>query len=210
VDASSDDANEYENTGAVDLTSRDILIINDPDSSARYWGGLRFHNGSFPPQGSLILAAYIEVLTFGDGVNANLDIYAEDAQSPTPFTADAFNITGRTRTSAFVPWVADGLYTGTWWQSPSIVTVIQELVDSYTPTSIVLILKPKTDVYKYLAVGVWDYSGHLFGAKLHLEWVVPTAAGHIKKVSSVDWASVKAIAGLAQASVGAVAGVPAS
>lgn len=168
VDASTDDAWEH---GSYFHTTPTYISVRSSEASAlRDWAGLRFHNGSFPAQGSTIDVAYIQIYIYSSSYDdPNLDIYAEDGASPPTFTTAPYNISSRTRTTASAAWVTNNLLTG-WKQSPSIVNVIQELATDYTPTAIVLILKPREDTDKYLRFQAWDEISHVLGAKLHLEW----------------------------------------
>lgn len=173
TDAALDDAYEKEDTGFVSTGGTVIRAEANPVAGSRYWGGARFHNGPFPPQGSTIDVAYLEVQVYSVvGDDANLDIHAQDVASPVAFAAGAFNISARARTAASVAWVDNAIGTG-WKQSPSIVSVIQELVDSFTLTAIVLILKPKTDAIKPLRYRSHEQAPNDLGMKLHLEWTEP-------------------------------------
>jgi hypothetical protein len=177
VNASSDDAYQEETIGTMAVAA--LLVDSESGPTIRYWDGFRFHDRSLPPKGSTILAAYLRFYTYYPGFDdINVDIYAEDAQSPPTFTTDAYNISDRTLTSASVPWGADGLGVG-WSNSPSLVTVIQELVGSYDPTAIVLILKPRTDIWKGLDLRCWDYGDRTLAAIMHIEWIPPAGGGHI-------------------------------
>ena len=170
IDASEDDAYEREITGAMNLTGGTVWAEDNASSGARYWGGLRFHNGPFPAKGSTVDVARISVyIGSADYDDANLDIHAEDGAGPATFTTTGGNLTGRTRTTASTPWVANSIGTG-WHDSPSIVSVIQELVTDYSPTAIVLILKPKGEATKMLDFQAWDCGDPSAAAKLHLEW----------------------------------------
>ena len=173
VDASADDAYEQESDGVTNTTLDRLRVISG--TSARYWGGLRFH-GALPAVGSTITVAYIEVYLYSTSYDdANFDIHAEPLAAPPAFTTGTNNITARTRTTASASWVGDTLGTG-WKTSPSIVSVIQELVDSLTPTAIILILKPKTNTGKIMNLRSWDEASNVLGAKLHLEWTEGGAA----------------------------------
>jgi len=188
IDASSDDAYEDESTGTIYLVADVVGVQSSANPASRVWGGLRWNNGPFPTQGSTILAAYFTVYAYENMADdANFNIYAEKAASPATFTTDDDNITDREPdfTDASVAWVANGLAPSpAWVQSPSIVDVIQELVDAVTPTTITLILKPNTDVTKGLYFRSWDYSVHVLGAKLHLEWTVPPAATALEQAQA--------------------------
>jgi hypothetical protein len=170
VAVSADDTYELESTGAQSLDAVSVRCIANVTADGRLWGGARFRTGPFPAQGSIIGVAYIEGYVYDDVYGyPDLDIYAEAGGSPLQFSATAFDLSSRTRTNASAPWVADGIGTG-WKQSPSIVALIQEVVDTYTPTAIVLVLKPRTDALKVLRFRSWDYDVHALGVKLHLEW----------------------------------------
>ena len=174
--ASADDAYETESTGATNITASTVRVTSS--TSARVWGGLRFTGpGTLPPMGAVIDVATLSVFVPTGGTDdANMDIYAEDAASPAAFTTGTGNITGRTRTTASAAWVQDDIGINAWAACPtSLVPLIQELVDrtDYTPTAIVLILKPKSDITKACWPTSRDGSASLC-AKLHLVYHMPT------------------------------------
>lgn len=171
IDASTDDTYEAESGGSSGGTDAHILVDSWTSIFGRYWGGIRFHSASLPPSGATITAAYIELYIYSTSwEDANFDIYNEVGAAPVTFSTGTYPVTSRTRGAVSVAWVADSLGTG-WKTSPSIVTVIQEIVDSYSPTAIVFILKPKTDVGRQFRARTYDQTplGTL-SAKLHLEW----------------------------------------
>jgi len=169
VDQSSDDAREYENTHEMHL-ALDNQAVESGSVSQRYWLGFRFRNGPFPAQGSTIIVAYLTAWVYmASEDDANLRIHAQLVADPPTFATDDGDITGRARTDAYTSWVADSLGVG-WRDSPSLVAPIQELVNAHTLGSLVLILKPNTDVFKSLRFRMWDYGDHLSAPKLHLEW----------------------------------------
>jgi len=88
--------------------------------------------------GTIITVAYIELYYAGQEGVALYKIYTEKAESPAQITsaADHYN---RVRTTAGVDW--DGTFQGGWQQSPSLVSVIQELADSYDPTAIQILIE---------------------------------------------------------------------
>jgi hypothetical protein len=174
IDGESNDAYEYEFNGGVNVDNFEILVVSDASAEDRYWGGLRFTGGTWPSYGSTITAARISIhIPSIVGDDPNCDIYAEASANPSAFTTATNNISGRTKTSASAEWIANGLGTG-WKNSPSLVTIIQELVDSYNIESIALIIQPNTDVSKSLIIDAWDESSHTLGAILHLEWEEPS------------------------------------
>lgn len=173
IDASADDSGEREYDGSHYLTTDNVRVYSDSNVNTRRWGAIRFHNGPFPAKGSTIdVAHFIAYIYSTDYDNAKFDIHAEDGAAPATFTTAAYNITGRARTTAFAAWIADAIAAGGigWFNSPSIVDVIQELVTDYDCTAIALILKPYSDASKELRFQSWDEASHVLGAKLHLEW----------------------------------------
>jgi hypothetical protein len=107
------------------------------------------------------------------GTATKANVYAEDAASPTSYTSFSEH-RDATRTTAFVAWDDE---TGTEdQQSPSIVSVIQELADSYDPSAIMILLDNdgsadgnRWTIRAYEGLAAW-------GADLHIEY---TAAGFI-------------------------------
>jgi hypothetical protein len=160
----------------MDVANSYVMVTANGDYPAgRRWGGLCFDNGPFPPKGATITAAYISCYLFDTGGDdAYMDIYADDQASAPGFTNDDYNITARILTTASVPWVANGIAAGGvgWFNSPSIVTVIQELVTDYDVTSIALVLKTRVTpgVYKGLYFYGYEVTGNVLGAQLHIEW----------------------------------------
>lgn len=179
ITASSDDASEsvywhwmYLSESAVTLES-DVL-----GGQNAYWGGFRFVSDLFPTQGSIIDSCYIGiVMRFTnppyntDDINGNF--HFQLAASPLTFAAVDYDITSRPRTTASVSWIQNDIPYGVRVNSPSLVVPAQELWDSYSPTAVVVIFRPNTDVAKICKVISYDYS-HTDCATLHLEWHEPT------------------------------------
>jgi len=177
VSQSADDAYEIESSGNVYDTSDDIAVLSYTSSSLRYWGGYRY-TGTLPSQGSTINTCYAQFYvgsaTYDD---INCVLYFQDAASGISFTAGGatFDISGRARTTNNASWVANSLGTG-WQNSPSLVDALQELVDAYTLTSIVLIAVPNQDAYKYFKGRAWDYDDNSLAPKLYIDWTEPAGA----------------------------------
>lgn len=175
IAASSDDAVEVESGGAMTLDGATIPIISATAASARRWGGLRWTVAIL--QGSTIDSAHISIYipdSTYDDMNSNL--HFQYLASPAAFTVNAYDITGRARTSNSVAWVAAAIGQGAFFDSASLVTPLQEVVDDFTTTTIVCILRPNTDVYNRCDFRAWDYAGNAHGAKLTVEWTEPAGA----------------------------------
>jgi len=168
IDATADDADHYSG----DITNLEYIRVEDSTIvSFQVWGGLRFHNGAFPANGDSVTAAYIETYVYSaDYDDPSCHIHAHDVASPDAFGTTP-DIKNRPLTDAKAVWIASGIGTG-WKQSPSLVDVVQELVDAYTVTAIAFILKGATVGFGVkLYFWAWDYDDHSLGAKLHLEWL---------------------------------------
>lgn len=89
---------------------------------------IRFDNLTF--DASVINSAYMSLRAAANDSDATaLRIYAELANDPTAVTSIA-NGNGRTRTTAFVNWNPGTVVSGTYYNTPDLSTIIQELVDA--------------------------------------------------------------------------------
>lgn len=105
VATGSDDAEELISTGAVDIFSTDLELINDADSSDQLVG-IRFTNVQIPP-GAIIERAYIQFQT--DEVNSALDptnlvVHGELSSNSTTFANTTNNISSRSLTTNSASW----------------------------------------------------------------------------------------------------------
>ena len=127
VAAATDDAEEMLGSGAMDLASLALQMIDD---SGAQRVGLRFQNVAVPT-GAVITAAYVEFTT--DVANlgsADLTLEGQAADNPGTFASGNADITSRPTTSASVPWAVSAWDTaGQTHQSPSLVPIVQELID---------------------------------------------------------------------------------
>ncbi len=94
-------------TGDMDLTSSDLELhgIQGDETVGAGYVGLRF-NGLIIPQGASIVNATIMFQvdeTFTD-VPLTVTFYGEDIGNATPYSSTAFNLTDRTKTTAWVNW----------------------------------------------------------------------------------------------------------
>lgn len=138
------------------------------------WGGVQFH-GITIPAGATITASYLSFAFSSSSVDEpDVTIYGEDTATPGVFTTGANNLSGRSRTAASVAWnSADlGATTAQVFNSPSLNTIIQELVDSYTYSSAVmsfLITSTNGTATRDFGVDLWDHATSAAPA-LHIEY----------------------------------------
>jgi hypothetical protein len=130
VSASGDDAEEYIDSGAVNLNSRDLEMA---ESNVRNrLVGMRF-NGLNIPKDATITQAYLQFqVNESNSEMAHLKITGEATENASTFTTARRNISSRIKTAAEVEWEPGPWNTpgeaGPDQQSPNIVSVIQEIV----------------------------------------------------------------------------------
>ncbi|MBW8002451.1 MAG: PASTA domain-containing protein [Planctomycetes bacterium] len=149
VNADDDDAEETNSDGDMLLTSTDMELINDDEfHGGDQTIGLRFNNIQID-QGAIITNAYIQFTT-DETLNdnpCNLTIKGQDIDDAPTFTTTAYNITGRSLTSASTAWSPPDWNSegeaGTNQATSNIAAVIQEIVarpDWARGNSIVIII----------------------------------------------------------------------
>jgi len=129
VNSGTNDAEQRLDTNAIDITSSDLELTQDPASSNQEVG-MRFTIVNIPV-GATITNAYIEFET--DEVTSgatSLTVWGEANDSPAAFSTTTGNITSRTKTSASVAWsnVPAWSIVSEKHQTPNISSVIQQIV----------------------------------------------------------------------------------
>jgi hypothetical protein len=135
-------------------------------SSKEYRAFHRFTNIS-GLSGSTIDVAYIELYRGQTTGSPETELFAEDAAAPTQIS-DEDDMYARTLTTASVTW--DGAFSSGWNQSPSIVTVIQELADDYDPSAIQIHHRDDLGSGTAYNASVDYNSNSTQAAKLHIEY----------------------------------------
>jgi hypothetical protein len=187
VDTGPDDGFEIEDPGTMNIEDTTLYCASSASADSRWWSAFRFHKGPFPALGASILYAYLEICALTSYRNMNADVYAEDAAAPATLSANDHDITNRVRTTASVPWVEDNMQYA-WVNSPPLVSVIQELVNSYSVTAIAIILTVGLG-WVYLAYTASDASGRMLviWAKQWLVRVQPEVEGVVaQEAAGVD------------------------
>lgn len=132
VNAAAHDAEERVSDGFVYLDSSDLELLTDPGITNGVQSvGMRF-TGVNIPYGATITNAYLEFqVDEATNENTSMVFYGQDTDNAGAFITAAYNITGRTKTSASVNWnnVPAWNTVGDRAQSPNLASVIQEIVD---------------------------------------------------------------------------------
>ncbi len=136
------------------------------------------------PQSSTINVCYLQLREWESLGNPLTKIYFEKAQNPNAVTSYA-DYLSRTLTTAGVDWDGDPGADG-WYNSPSLVSVMQELINAYGLSNQAIQVMHKDDGStpsggNYRRSRTWDFSDHTYGAKLHIEY---TAGGATAKTSA--------------------------
>jgi hypothetical protein len=122
VNASADDATQN-SSGTMSLTGATMQF------TASTWMGMRFNSVTIP-QGAYIYSAYITFrATSTQSVATTPTIYGQNVANATTFTTGANNISSRARTSASVSWNIPAWTNGNNYNSASIRTIVQEIVN---------------------------------------------------------------------------------
>ena len=94
VSAGTDDAEERL-SGAVNLTSSDLELVDENESSPNQTVGIRF-NGLEIPQGAVVVNAYLQFqVDEKDSAETSLLIEGQDSDNATTFTTSSFDISSR-------------------------------------------------------------------------------------------------------------------
>lgn len=130
------------------------------------------YTGITIPQSSPISVAYETLYEQDSYGNPLTKIYADDQNDPAAPTT-AVDYYSRTPTTAGVDMDGDPGANGE-HNTPSIVAVIQELVNSYDYSNEAIQILHKDDgsagANNYMSYRAWDYAGNANGPKLHIEY----------------------------------------
>lgn len=183
VGTSANDGDNYSGSGGFSSSRTKIRPGYSTNAIVNEGNGYFLFTGISAIQNSTIDVAYLSVyptLSVGTPLTA---IGGERASSPiAPVSTADFG--GRVPTTAQVDW--DGtLTTGSFQNSPSIVSVIQEIVDDFTPTSLMIFMADDgsgTGSNNIHEIDSYDNST-TNAAKLHIEYSFPSRKSPIFFIS---------------------------
>jgi len=115
--------------GAMWLTAPYIFLGFDTFNNEHNDEGLRFQNISIP-QGSTINNAYIKYRAYGAGSgDTTVTFRTEDIDDAPAFSAVSNDLTSRTFSPGSVNWTLGAWNNGSYYQSPSLSTLVQPMID---------------------------------------------------------------------------------
>lgn len=115
--------------GSVYVDSRDLEMVDDVPYAGMQIVGIRFPQVGIP-RGATITDAYIEFQSDTDeSVATNLTFHGDASDDGQVFSAALGDVSTRARTTASVDWVPLTWTDNTKYQSPSLVPILQELVE---------------------------------------------------------------------------------
>lgn len=126
VAASTDDCVE---TIGVSLSLDTANVMLGKASTYAYNSGVRFLNVTIP-NGATIIQAYLSLRAGGNNADATckVKIFGEDADDAATYSTLA-DFNARTPTTAYSAWTIPAWTIDTWYNSPSIVSALQEIVN---------------------------------------------------------------------------------
>lgn len=178
IPAGSSDSHQRRSDGVNSPTDTIVRHNSSSTLATRYYGGERWASAEFPETGDTIDVCYVRHYLYSTSYDSLYGRwYFQDAAAPAVFTSGGYNISNRPRTSAYV--LQDAANRGTGWKNTSsLKAVLQEIVDSYSPTAIALIFtsynRPSLVPYHSRS---YDYNPAQ-AAELHIEWTEPAVEDH--------------------------------
>ena len=156
VSSGSDDSEEHINeNNAISLTSSDLELGSEGGGEDLQEIGVRFQNITVPASATITKASIQFTVDEADDEPTSLLIYGELSTDPIEFNGVAGNITGRTKTDAFVEWNdippwddASIGSAGPDQLTPDLSSIVQELVsqDGWGGGAMAFIIVPNPDV----------------------------------------------------------------
>lgn len=153
--------------------SYDYLKVNEAGVTTMFSGWV-FRDVALPGD-AIVATAYITLRQYSSLDDVSWDIHGEENRTPQDIETGTL-IDSRTRTTEKTPWVQGNMTAGAWYNSPSIVDVVQELIEDTSGWSSGddLCIIGKT-VHNGLRGAFYDYqsgSGASAG-KLHIVYNLP-------------------------------------
>lgn len=132
--SSTDDAEERQTGGTIDITSSDIELVYDGSTVGNQTVGLRFTNVDIPKDATIV-SAFIQFTVDENTHTASTSIavYGEDADNASTFSAAGFNISNRSKTAVSVAWNNLPLWStlnqaGADQRTPDLKTIVESVI----------------------------------------------------------------------------------
>lgn len=156
--ASTDDARNHGCPSTADLTQKLLSLGRDGPTGNEMWNGFHYMLVDVP-QAAPIVTAFLQVRHAGDDYAMSVRIYADDVDNSSTFSG----VDGpceRVATTAQVDWdlAADVWTPNTWYYSPSIVAVVQEMVNrpGWVANNALSIIIANNGGSNYKQICTWD------------------------------------------------------
>lgn len=173
TDAQAEDAWEDLYNNAVDIDDINLYLYaynGTPTGTVQSLAnGQLWDLGDTIPSGSTIDASKFSCVPYHASYDdVACDIHMELGAAPSNFTTGNSDISGRSMTTASASWTADSLGTGSYVDSPSLNSPMQEVTDSYSSTRVAVICMPHSNATKQLRY--WSYDHGSNEPRLYVEW----------------------------------------
>ena len=225
VTASADDIGVYWNGSAwaTDGTGSAAQYVGYVSSGVNKFGaGIRF-TGVTIPAGATITSAYISIEAVGNYSLTTVNSYITGDKENNPATFSTLadyqarrgTVVGGANNNyntVQVAWNSIGSWTtDTWYNSPDISTIIQELVNAHAPTNEAIALfwddhngGSTATANTYRRSYTFEQTGHVSGAKLHIEYKLPPVttqgAGSVTNTTALGNGNITDLGGAASCS----------
>lgn len=179
IAASSDDAYERVDTGAVALTNTYAFINYYTAISSQVWAGFRWLNLPIP-QGATLTSAYLRLKARNaDSTALTVTIKGEGSLTPATFAVAGNNISSRTPTTATVAWTPAAWVIDNWYDTPDIKAIVAENTGNvgWTPgaSDLALLVQPDGSTTNPRRAYSFDHSA-ANAPRLVVRWTPATAS----------------------------------
>lgn len=177
VAAADDDAHEYESTGEVESEGPSATYVQSRGSNYQPYAeyvGIRFVDSTIPNEAA-ITSAVVQIRSGGYD-DPHTRISFQMAESPGSFVigATTSDISNRATTTAYTDWDEQNVGAYTIQDTPDISSALQEVVDAYEVTAMVVIFEPlRVQVDRRLLIQSYEDPVESYRPRLQVEYTMP-------------------------------------
>ena len=186
VSASGDDGFSETTGDAYNNNAASIQLGKGGNDTQQYKAWMRFLNVAIP-QGATITAAYMQWhCELAETDNPSVRIFANDVDNAVAPTTAAER-QALVNTTAYADYTLEDYAADTWYTTPSLVPVVQEIVDQpgWTENNAMQLLVDNngSGVLVYRFISTYDRTGNVKGPKLHVEYSTVVAGETLHIIS---------------------------